>query len=179
MKPLPKYKTREYSSWHNMWQRCCNPNSTSFDRYGGRGIVICKQWRSFDSFLKDMGKRPPGTSIDRINNNGNYEPGNCRWADGSTQMKNREPYTWKNENPRRVGLSGKVFSRLRVISPSGVSVHNKSLWICECKCGNRIVAVSSNLINGNTQSCGCRHRDIVINSNRTRRLKNVSHNRFQ
>lgn len=78
-----------YSTWQCMKQRCLNPHSESFSNYGSRGITICKQWvNSFEIFLDDMGEAPEGMSIERINNNGNYEPGNCKWATDATQMRN-------------------------------------------------------------------------------------------
>lgn len=72
-----------------MITRCCNPNAPKFQRYGARGITVCERWRSFANFLADMGERPEGLTLDRIENDGNYEPGNCRWADASTQCRNR------------------------------------------------------------------------------------------
>lgn len=73
-------KTTEYRIWRNMRYRCNNPNSRQYQDYGGRGISVCPRWDSFVSFLEDMGSRPKGKSIDRINNDANYEPSNCRWA---------------------------------------------------------------------------------------------------
>jgi hypothetical protein len=83
-------KTPMYSIWHGMVQRCTNARSTSFKRYGGRGITVCDAWRtSFEAFARDVGPRPSKLhSIDRIDNSGNYEPGNVRWATIDVQLRN-------------------------------------------------------------------------------------------
>jgi hypothetical protein len=78
-----------YRSWRSMIQRCTNVELEDYKRYGGRGIRVCERWESFDSFLEDMGERPKGLTLDRINVNGNYEKENCRWATSKTQMRNR------------------------------------------------------------------------------------------
>lgn len=78
-----------YRSWMSMRTRCNCPTQPKFMRYGGRGIRVCKRWDDFATFLADMGERPEGTSIDRINNDGDYEPENCRWATKAQQLKNR------------------------------------------------------------------------------------------
>lgn len=83
-------KTRPYRIWRNMINRCHYQEYPERNLYGGRGIEVCHRWReSFEAFIEDMGVPEPHLSIDRINCNGNYEPGNCRWVDAKTQAQNR------------------------------------------------------------------------------------------
>lgn len=93
----PRYKhgeaasrTPEYRSWRSMRTRCENPNHRAFHNYGGRGIKVCERWREYENFLADMGRRPSlDFTLDRIDPDGDYEPGNCRWADRKDQQSNR------------------------------------------------------------------------------------------
>jgi len=81
--------TRTYRIWQAMLNRCRNPKMLMYQRYGGRGIRVCARWESFQAFYADMGACPPGMSIDRINNDADYEPGNCRWASRHIQTRNK------------------------------------------------------------------------------------------
>ena len=83
-------QSTEYRIWQSMWTRCTNPKSISWKWYGARGISVCARWSSFEAFLEDMGVRPSRhLTLDRIENDGNYEPSNCRWATGKEQAATR------------------------------------------------------------------------------------------
>lgn len=98
------YEEPEYSAWLHMQHRCYKKDNAKYNSYGGRGIKVCGRWLySFQNFYEDMGPRPDGFSLDRIDNNGNYEPGNCRWADIDTQMGNQQKTI-------RINIDGEVKS---------------------------------------------------------------------
>lgn len=82
-------KTRIYNTWASMLQRCNNPNNLDYEGYGARGIKVCRRWMKFENFVKDMGERPTGKSLDRIDNSKGYSPRNCKWSDNKEQARNR------------------------------------------------------------------------------------------
>lgn len=102
-----EHRTPEYKTWGRMLNRCRNENEKDFHRYGGRGIQVCDQWVSFENFLADVGLRPSANhSIDRYpNNDGNYEPGNVRWATRSEQCRNRRSTRWVTFKGKQISLA--------------------------------------------------------------------------
>lgn len=102
--------TPAYRSWSGMLHRCYKTTNIGWENYGGRGIKVDKRWHDFSNFLADMGERPPGKSLDRIDVNGNYGPGNCRWADASEQSSNQRKKITNNEKDKLLKTTGKMFS---------------------------------------------------------------------
>lgn len=99
------HNTKEYSSWTHMKERCNNPNHCAYANYGGRGISVCPEWDSFEQFFQDMGFAPEGTSLDRIDTNGNYDRYNCRWATNKEQSNNRRDTRLIEHNGQLVPLT--------------------------------------------------------------------------
>lgn len=112
--------SREYRSWNGARNRCRNPKDKSFQRYGGRGISFSEKWDDFAVFLTDMGECPPGLTLDRIDNDGNYEPGNCRWTTHREQSANRR-------NTQRYEFDGCMLTRTEMAERLKVSNHHIDL----------------------------------------------------
>lgn len=94
-------KSPEYHCWESIIQRCTNPNNSAFHNYGSRGITVCDRWLDFENFYADMGDRPEGLTIERVANDGDYEPSNCIWATRSTQQRNH-----RVSSKNKVGVTG-------------------------------------------------------------------------
>lgn len=109
------FKTQHplYGAWKAMRRRCRNPNSDCWKHYGGRGITVCDRWNSFHAFLDDMGPKPKGYTLERIDNDGNYEPSNCRWATRKEQMRNQSVTRW-------VTIEGKRYRAVDLSDISGI-----------------------------------------------------------
>lgn len=110
-----KSKSGEYKSWSSMIQRCTNPKHASYKNYGARGVSVCEEWLgSFEQFFADMGSRPEGHSIERIDSDKNYEPGNCKWSSRIEQQNNKR-------NNRLITVSGKEMTVAQFSKISGIN----------------------------------------------------------
>lgn len=150
-------KSPEYQAWVGMKTRCFNKNQPSWSGYGGRGITVAPEWvESFEDFYDYIGPRPgPRYSVDRIDNDGNYEPGNVRWATWSEQQLNRRP-----QSPR-IDMAGRRFGRWTVVEFAWKGAHRITWWHCLCDCGVERAVDGNNLRSGASRSCGCSRRTGV------------------
>lgn len=101
-----RYRTPTWYSWNSMFVRCYNPEAKGYENYGGRGICVCERWSQFLLFVEDMGERPFGTSLDRVNNELGYSKGNCRWSTRKQQSNNRRDNTVLDHNGLSLTISG-------------------------------------------------------------------------
>ena len=115
-----------YTTWKSMRDRCLCPTNEKYDRYGGRGITICDRWSDFALFLEDMGERPPGHTLDRVDNDGNYEPDNCRWATPAQQTSNQRLTCFTSSNPHRCIYPLKSGYHIAITLVPKTTVHRKS-----------------------------------------------------
>ena len=122
--------TTTWKSWRSMMRRCYETTNQHYERYGARGIRVSEKWHEFVNFLTDMGERPDGTSLDRINNDGNYEADNCRWADNFTQNNNRGDY---NTKPTLGDLTLNIneWGRKLNIKPTAITERLRRGWSIE------------------------------------------------
>lgn len=156
----------EKKAWIGMRQRCYNPRCPGYKWYGARGITVCKRWRgshTFTVFLADMGLKPsPKHSLDRIDNDGPYDPKNCRWATWHEQHLNKRP------SNKRMDLKGVRFGRLIAVEALPKVPKRCTKWLCRCDCGGITVTDIGKLRTGHTQSCGCYHREQTSKANHLR-----------
>jgi len=132
-----KYQKRakgrpEYSAWRNLIARCTNPDHTAYKNYGGRGITVCTRWlEDFEAFLADVGPRPsPKHSIDRRDNNGNYEPGNCRWVTRNVQSQNQRR-RGKRLSAFGLALTIAQWAETRGVRAENIRARLRSGWTAE------------------------------------------------
>lgn len=143
-----------YNTWAAIKSRCFNPNENQYKDYGGRGITIYQPWvddyQSFKTWiLENLGERKDGESIDRINVDENYIPGNLRWANAHIQSKNRR------NSLKESDIVGQKFGRFEIISVVETKKYTHKRVLCKCECGKLKEVYYSNIQSGGTKSCGC------------------------
>jgi len=149
-------KTPTFRIWAGMKSRCYDSNSRIYKYYGGRGIKVCDRWRdSFMNFYNDMGLFKKGLQLDRINNDGDYEPSNCRWV---TPLENNSAY----KGDLKDDMPGKTFGKWKVLKRVQFKKGHR-YYICMCNCGTILIVCGGDLRRGSTTQCiRCKHREHSI-----------------
>lgn len=135
-----------YKLWAGMISRCTNPKVRIYKYYGGRGIAVCNRWLTFENFYEDMGERPKGLQLDRVDNDMPYHPRNCRWV------------TAKENNPENKGtilddMPGRTFGKWLVMHRV-VHAPGHKYYLCRCECGGHAVRSGGELRRGKAKKCG-------------------------
>lgn len=154
-----------YISWTAMRQRCQNKKHTAYQKYGGRGITVCARWQKFDNFLEDMGLRPPGTSIDRLDNDKGYSKENCRWATGGEQSNNTSRNVYVEWNGQK--LTASQLSRKLKVSSHAIKARLLRGWTSEEVFSGEKKGISAKELTGD------RDKDIVRLRNEGRTLDEI------
>jgi hypothetical protein len=119
-------KTRMYGIWEGMMSRCYSEKNRAYHNYGGRGIGVCERWHKFEGFLNDMGERPDGLTLDRIDNNGNYSKSNCRWATRTEQQNNLRKNRFVSANGERMTIA--QWARRTGLKPATIHTRLRYGW---------------------------------------------------
>jgi len=146
------HRSRTYSTWQNMVQRCTNPNATQYPHYGGKGVTICPEWKTFLGFYQSMGTRPEGKTLGRFNDEGNYTPENCKWMTSKEQGDARSGKTRINLGCRVKVTLGSFHGNRKVIA---IEMRNRLQWaLMQCSCGASPKWIPAYLI-GTNKSKAC------------------------
>lgn len=175
---VPKHKKSDkrgskiYNIWKAMRQRCMNPNCKDYEHYGARGIYICERWNTFTNFYEDMGDKPEGLSLDRIDNSGPYSKENCKWSTQKEQVANAR----MRKNHVR-DLTNEVIGQWTVVRRNGVSKRGLNLWECVCSCGKvKNIPTGTLTKRGSLQCVSCSSKKKGVN--RILNLEDFSGRRF-
>lgn len=157
-------KEKEYQIYHQMKQRCYNKQKLNYKDYGGRGIIICERWLGEDgykNFIQDMGYKPfDDYEIDRIDNDGNYEPSNCRWTNRETQSMNKQNTVYATP-----GLKNNSLTIMYEVERHVTEKKNRRMIFVKCDCGNEKIVRLDKFISGKVKTCGsknCKNNGPII-----------------
>lgn len=153
---ISNHKYRAYQSYLAMKSRCNNPNRPNYHLYGGRGIKICDRWKSFNYFLEDMGERPEGFQLERIDNNGDYEPNNCKWVTPKENSNNRRIQSHIKD------LTGQQIGDWLVLTRTESRGNNGCVkYLCRCKCSREVLVKRYALSAGVSSRCDKCSRNLA------------------